>query len=111
MNIRYDSPELDKALQALANPKRRGIVHDLSLHPETIGQLAREHQLTLPAMHKHVQTLEAADLIVRRKAGRTNFVALNNKTLGIVQNWIMQYNTSWGNVDASLENYISRMQE
>jgi DNA-binding transcriptional ArsR family regulator len=111
MNIAYDLPQLDSALQALANQKRRGIVHCLSLHPEAIGRLARDYQLTLPAVHKHIQILENADLIVRKKAGRTNFVALNNKTLGMVQNWIMQYNTNWGNVEASLENYISRMQE
>jgi len=111
MNVSYDSPQLDNVLQALANQKRRGIIHILSLHPETVGQLARDQQLTLPAIYKHIQALENADLIVRKKVGRTNFVALNNKTLGIAQSWFIQYNTSWGNVEASLENYISRMRE
>ncbi len=111
MNIPYDSPLLDSTLQALANQKRRGIVHDLSLHPETIGRLARNHELSLPAIYKHLAVLEDAQLIIRKKAGRTNFVALNSKTLGITQTWIMQYNTAWGNAEATLENYISRMQE
>jgi DNA-binding transcriptional ArsR family regulator len=111
MNVPYDSPQLDTVLDALANQKRRGIIHDLSFHPATVGQLARQHQLSLPAIHKHVRTLEDAQLIIRKKAGRTNFVALNSTTLGLAQNWIMQYQAAWGNAEATLENYISRMKE
>lgn len=111
MNIPYDSPQLDIVLDALANQKRRGIVHDLSFQPSTVGQLARNHKLSLPAIHRHIRTLEEAKLIMRKKAGRTNFIALNSNTLGLAQNWITQYNTNWGNTQASLENYISRMKE
>jgi DNA-binding transcriptional ArsR family regulator len=111
MNIPFDSPQLDIVLDALANQKRRGIIHDLSLRPSTVGELARQHGLSLPAIHKHIRKLEAANLIVRKKAGRTNFVALNQSTLGLAQHWILQYNTAWGNTDATLENYISRMRE
>jgi DNA-binding transcriptional ArsR family regulator len=111
MNIPYDSPKLDSVLDALANQKRRGIIHDLSLQPATIGQLARRHDLSLPAIHKHIRSLEEAELIIRKKAGRTNFVALDNGTLGLAQNWITQYRTGWGGGKATLENYIARMQE
>ncbi len=111
MNVPYDSPQLDTVLDALANQKRRGIIHDLSLQPATVGQLARHHGLSLPAIHKHIRSLEEAKLIIRKKAGRTNFVALNNSTLGLAQNWITQYRTGWGGSQASLENYIARMQE
>lgn len=107
----HDSPQLDTILTALANAKRRGIIHDLSLQPATVGQLARHQALSLPAMHKHIHKLEDAQLILRKKAGRTNFVALNNKTLGLAQSWIMQYHTAWGSTQATLENYIAKMQE
>lgn len=111
MHIPDDSPQLDNILDALANQKRRGIIHDLSLHPATVGQLARNHALSLPAIHKHIRTLETAKLIVRKKTGRTNFVALNGATLGLAQTWITQYNVGWGNAQATLENYISRMKQ
>jgi DNA-binding transcriptional ArsR family regulator len=111
MNTLNDSPQLDLALDALANHKRRAIIHDLSLQPATVGKLARDHGLSLPAIHKHIRTLEAACLIIRKKSGRTNFVALNNVTLGLVQSWIAQYHTQWGNAEATLDNYIARMQE
>jgi DNA-binding transcriptional ArsR family regulator len=111
MNIPYDSPKLDNVLDALANQKRRGIIHSLSLQPATVGQLAQRFELSLPAIHKHIRTLENADLIARKKVGRTNFVALNGATLNLAQGWITQYQTQWGSPKATLENYISRMQE
>lgn len=111
MNIPYDSFQLDTSLNSLANQKRRGIVHDLSFNPCTVGQLAKKHGLSLPAIHRHIRSLEHAHLIVRKKHGRTNFVALNQRTLQLIQNWVMQYRTEWGNADASLENYISKMKE
>jgi DNA-binding transcriptional ArsR family regulator len=111
MYVPYDSPQLDTVLDALANQKRRGIIHGLSLQPATVGQLARTYGLSLPAIHKHIRTLEKAELIIRRKSGRTNFVALNPGTLGLARRWILQYKTEWGTTNATLDNYISRMQE
>lgn len=111
MNIPYDSPILDSIIGALTHSKRRGIIHDLSLYPATVGQLARNHDLSLPAIHKHVRILEKSGLIVRKKTGRTNFVALQQDSLALVQAWLGQYRAQWGNKNASLENYIARMQE
>lgn len=110
-NLTYDSPQLDKILDALANQKRRGIVHELSYFPSTVGRLAIKFDLSLPAIHKHIRILEDAKLIIRRKSGRTNFIALNQVSLGLAKQWIMQYNTEWGNVNATLENYISGMKQ
>jgi DNA-binding transcriptional ArsR family regulator len=109
--IAYDTPGLDTVLSALAHTKRRGILHDLALSPATVTTLARDHDLSLAAIHKHIRILEKAELIIRRKAGRTNFVALKHQGLTLAQSWIMQYQTSWGSDAASLENYIARMQE
>lgn len=109
MEIPYDSPELDNILDALANQKRRGIVHELALSPASIKQLARHQALTLPAIHKHLKILENAKLIVRRKTGRTNFISLNPGTLGLAQAWVTQYQTGWGNSQATFENYLSGM--
>ena len=99
--------DLNEVFTALSHDKRRDILHGLSFRPATISQLATEYSLSLPLIHKHLRVLENAHLIHRRKAGRTNFVALNKKTLGLAQNWIMQYRTDWGNEQESLENYIA----
>lgn len=103
--------ELDTILDALANEKRRAMLDELALYPSTVSKLARQHELSLPAIHKHIRILEQANLIHRKKVGRTNFIALNASSLALVQNWIMQYNTAWNSNQATLENYIASMKE
>lgn len=110
MNESGNPIELDQVFSALAHPKRRGIMHDLSFRPATVAQLARDHDLSLPAIHKHIRVLEDAKLIIRKKVGRTNFLALQKKTLRQTQDWIMQYRTEWGNDEETLENYIAGLQ-
>jgi DNA-binding transcriptional ArsR family regulator len=105
-----DSNQLDHIFEALDHPKRRGMIDTLGYRPSTISQLASEQQLSLPAMHKHVRILETAELIRRKKVGRTNFVALNRASLRLAQDWIMQYHTSWGNEEQTLENYIASLE-
>lgn len=102
--------ELDELFGALANTKRREMIIELSFRPATVSQLATQHGLSLPAMHKHVRTLEQAKLIQRRKVGRINFVAIERSALRRLQTWANQFNTEWGNGRESLENYIASMQ-
>ena len=81
--------------------------------PAPLGRYAvlGNHDLSLPAIHKHIRTLEEAGLILRKKSGRTNYVALKAGGLTVVQSWIRQYHTAWASDDATLENYIARMRE
>ena len=97
--------DLDKVFEALANQHRREIIYVLGLQPCSISQLASMRGLSLPAIHKHIKVLENADMVVRRKIGRTNFLTLNRKSLRGLQEWLMQYQTYWGNEDETLENY------
>jgi DNA-binding transcriptional ArsR family regulator len=101
------SIQLDAAFSALGHSKRRGMISALSYRPATVAQLADEFKLSLPAIHKHIRSLENAQLIQRRKVGRTNFVALNKSSLKRTQDWINQYRTDWGNDEETLENYIA----
>lgn len=102
--------DLDAIFEALASKKRRGIITTLAYRPATVGQLAEEHQLTLPAIHRHIRVLEGAKLIERRKVGRVNFVAFNHTAMKLAQDWIMQYNTAWGSDKQTLENYIASLE-
>ena len=101
--------ELDKLFFALSHLKRREIIMTLSYRPATIDQLAKEHRLSLPAIHKHIKTLEGSGLVRRKKTGRTNFLALNPPRLAEIKLWSMQFNTAWGSNHESLENYIQQL--
>lgn len=101
--------QLSAVFDALSNDKRREIVMTLSFHPATVAQLAEEHGLSLPSIHRHIRTLEEAQLLQRRKVGRVNFVAIKRPALAAAQAWLAQYNLEFGNDDESLENYIAHL--
>ena len=98
-------PDLDIVFEALANKHRREIIYVLGLQPCSISYLASIRSLSLPAIHKHIKLLEKANLILRRKIGRTNFLTLNRKSLRGLQDWLRQYHTYWGSDEETLENY------
>lgn len=100
-----ESTDLDLIFQALGNKHRREIIYALGLHPHSISSLASLRDLTLPAIHKHIKILEDSDLILTKKIGRVNFLALNKKTVLKLQEWLMQYHAYWGNNNDSFENY------
>lgn len=62
--------------------------------------------LSLPAIHKHIVAMEQAELVNRRKSGRTNFLALNRAPLRQLQEWVGQFNPYWGDERETLENYV-----
>jgi DNA-binding transcriptional ArsR family regulator len=109
MNSESSQLKLDSLFSAMANAKRRGMISTLAYRPATISQLAEESQLSLPAIHKHIRLLEEANLIHRKKAGRTNFIALNRQSLNFAREWLMQYRTDWGSDEETLENYIASL--
>ena len=108
MSNRSES-QLDDIFVALSHEKRRAMIHMLALRPATITQLATAQSESLPAMNKHLRLLEKAQLILRKKVGRTHFVALHKSTLGLVRSWILQYHIDWGNDLETLENYIASL--
>ena len=73
-------PDLDVVIEALANKHRREIIHVLSLGPCSISKLAFLRNLSLPAIHKHIEVLEKGGLVTRRKIGQTNFLAFNRES-------------------------------
>ena len=97
--------ELDHGFEALANKHRREIIYALSLQPCSISKLADMRGLSLPAIHKHIKILEKANMILRRKVGRTNYLSLNRESLRSVQDWLMQFHAYWGSDEETLENY------
>jgi len=87
---------LDNIFQALANIHRREIIYVLSLEPSSISKLAFLRNLSLPAIHKHIEVLEKGGLVTRRKIGQTNFLTLNREALHGLQEWLIRIDTTRG---------------
>lgn len=93
--VKSQSPQdLDNVFEALANKHRREIVYVLSLQPCSISKLAFLRNLSLPAIHKHIEVLEKGGMVTRRKIGQTNFLTLNRESLRGLQDWLIRINTT-----------------
>ncbi len=94
MNITRKPQDLDHVFEALANIHRREIIYVLSLEPCSISKLAFLRNLSLPAIHKHIEVLEKGGMVTRRKVGQTNFLTLNRESLHGLQDWLTRINTT-----------------
>ena len=94
MTKTQNPPDLDYIFEALANIHRREIIYVLSLEPCSISKLAFLRNLSLPAIHKHIEVLEKGGMVTRRKVGQTNFLTLNRESLRGLQDWLNRINTT-----------------
>lgn len=101
--------DLSRVFDALANSHRREMVHALAVQPRSISELADQRGLSLPAIHKHIRVLEAAGMVQRRKAGRTNYLAIERGPLRSLQRWVEQFHPDWGSDSEALDNYVAHL--
>ena len=85
------SRNLDTAFAALADPTRRGILERLGRGDASISELAASFGMTLTGMKKHVQILEAAELVATEKVGRVRYCRLGPRRLDDEETWIATY--------------------
>src|SRR5277367_2401859 len=95
MTIRGTLFDLDQTLMALADPTRRALLRRLSEGEARVTELARPFAMSLNAVSKHLQVLERARLVTRRKAGRDHYLSINPKPLDEAAAWIEAQRTAW----------------
>jgi len=106
-----NSVQLDDTFFALSNGLRRDALTLVQFGPKRLVDLAASLKLSLPALHKHIEVLERAKLIHKKKVGRERFVIANLSTLESAEDWIAEYTRFWNQQFASLESYIETLEE
>lgn len=86
---------LDHTLMALSDPTRRAILARLSAGEARVTDIAAPFGISLNSVSKHIQILERADLIRRRKQGREHLLALNPEGLDAAAKWIEEQRALW----------------
>ncbi len=110
MKANSSTKALDLIFDALANAHRREIIYSLSLQPASITDLALQRNLSLQAIHKHVNVLVEAGMVTRKKSGRTTFLTLNRASMRGIQKWINQFQAHWDGSPETLENYAQTIE-
>ena len=91
----HSDDTLDRIFQALSDRTRRSIIRKLRDGPAPIMSLAAPHDMTLPAIGKHVRVLEAAGLVARVKKGREHVCSLTPDALADADRWLETYRVFW----------------
>ena len=104
------SAALDATFSALADPTRRAMLTALMRREATVSELAEPHDISLPAVMKHLRVLEKAGLVSQRKLGRERHCRLTGHALKPASDWIAQYRQFWERQLDSLDRYLSQSQ-
>lgn len=89
---------LDDVFAALAHPIRRAIVERLAEGECTVGELAKPHDVSPPAISQHLRVLEDAGLLEQTKDGRVRNCALKAAPLSAAFSWLVRYRIFWEDV-------------
>ena len=83
------SPEqLNTTFAALADPTRRAILARLALGEASVTELAVPFRMSMPAVSKHLQVLERAGLIARRREAQWRHCRIEGGPLKAVADWV-----------------------
>jgi DNA-binding transcriptional ArsR family regulator len=104
--VKYYTDALDAAFFALSDPTRRAVLARLAQGDASVSELAMPFSMTLAALTKHLVLLENADLIVRRKTGRTVMCRLNASALAPASEWMAFYERFWPAQLDALASYL-----
>src|SRR3954470_6251347 len=98
--VKYASRTLNRTFAALADPTRRKILAHLARGDRRVTDLARPHNMSLPAVSKHLRVLENAGLLRRRRYGRVHEMQLSAEPLKKAARWVEDYREFWeGSLD------------
>jgi DNA-binding transcriptional ArsR family regulator len=87
---------LDLVFASLGNATRRDILNRVSKHSVTVGDLASTFKsISLAAVAKHIEVLERAELVVKKREGRRQFISANPKAMNQAAQVLQAYKTTW----------------
>jgi len=92
------APALDQTLSALADPVRRRTVDLLAQRPRAAGELARELDISAPAMSRHLRTLRASGLVEESHPefdARVRIYALRPEPMVHLLRWLEESERLW----------------
>src|SRR4051812_42196946 len=101
---------LDRVFQALADVTRRQILEALARRDESVMSLASRFAMSQPAVTKHLNVLERAGLIARRKDGRKRWCRLKADELEKSRAWIERCRHFWNERLDALEDLLVETQ-
>jgi DNA-binding transcriptional ArsR family regulator len=86
---------LNHLFTALSHPTRREIIQQTLTSPKTVSEIAAQFDDSLVTISKHLKVLEKANLITRKKVGRTHWIRAQVSSLKEIDDWVSDYRKFW----------------
>lgn len=86
---------LDATFSALADPTRRAILNLLATNELSVGEVVDQFDIAQSAISRHLNVLEEAQLIQRRREGQRRICSLHAQPLSEVDDWMKVYRPFW----------------
>ncbi len=102
---------LDLTLAALADPCRRRAVELLAERPRASGELARDLEISAPAMSRHLKTLRASGLVEESHPAfdaRVRIYALRPEPMVHLLRWLEESERLWSAQLLAFKAHIER---
>ena len=105
------SPDrLSLTFSALADPTRRAILARLTNGARSVTELAEPHDMSMPAISKHLRVLERSGLIERSREAQWRPCRIKAAPLKEAVDWMEQYRRHWEQSLDRLEEYLKVLQ-
>jgi len=101
-----EQQSLNIVFRSLADPTRRDILSRLVDGQQTISELAERYSMSFAAIAKHINVLEKAKLVSKRKNGKEQIITINGKTFGEADEYLQQYAMLWSDRFDRLEHLL-----
>jgi DNA-binding transcriptional ArsR family regulator len=87
--------KLDLIFNALSDSTRRNILSRLVKAEMSVGEIAKSYKTSLAAISKHIQVLESAGLVMKKRKGKERIVIIVPHGLGIAREHLDRYAKVW----------------
>jgi len=101
--------QLNATFLALADPTRRAILARLASGEASVNELAEPHDMSQPAISKHLKILERAGLITRAVDAQRRPRRLDARPLAEANEWLEGYRKSWEASFQRLDRVLDQM--
>lgn len=103
--------DLDAIFTALADPTRRAIISRLTKGETSVLELAEPFRISQPAVTKHLNVLERAGLISRRREGQRRPCRLEPNRFAQLAEWIGSFREFYEESFDRLDEYLEELKK
>ena len=87
---------LSSLLKATSDSTRRALLTQLCQQgPTRVTDLAKQYDMSLNAISKHIKVLEKVGLVTRQKIGKTHLIQVDLNRISVVEEWFRQLKSIW----------------